>query len=79
MLYDPSKKSDLLVDFDFIFLFCFKIIFSKKTRVLVTHSVQFLPRCDRVILLAKGKIVDQGTYEDIFENNPEFHAILKVS
>ena len=49
-----------------------------KTRVLVTHATQFLPKCDRVILLSKGAVVDQGTYEEVYERNPPFHGILKV-
>ena len=44
----------------------------------MTHATQFLPRCDRVVLVAKGKIVDQGVYQDVFDNNPAFHPILKV-
>ena len=44
----------------------------------MTHATQFLPRCDRVVLVAKGKIVDQGIYQDVFDNNPAFHPILKV-
>ena len=44
----------------------------------MTHATQFLPRCDRVVLVAKGKIVDQGVYQDVFDNNPSFHPILKV-
>ena len=44
----------------------------------MTHATQFLPRCDRVVLVAKGKIVGQGIYQDVFDNNPAFHPILKV-
>ena len=44
----------------------------------MTHATQFLPRCDRVVLLSKGKIVDQGTYQKVFDDNPSFHPILKV-
>merc|ERR1719468_1483719 len=49
-----------------------------KTRVLATHATQFLPMCDRVVLLSKGKILDVGKYEDIWARNPTFHAILKA-
>ena len=48
-----------------------------QTRVLVTHATQFLPRCDRVILLSKGSVIDQGPYEQVYERNPVFHGILK--
>ncbi|CAG5076674.1 Oidioi.mRNA.OKI2018_I69.PAR.g8517.t2.cds [Oikopleura dioica] len=53
-------------------------ILKSKTRVLATHATQFLPMCDRVVLLSKGKILDIGKYEDIWARNPEFHMILKA-
>jgi ABC-type multidrug transport system fused ATPase/permease subunit len=56
-----------------------KSLMKDKTRVLVTHATQFLPRCDRVILVAKGRIIDQGVYQDVFDNNPAFHPILKTA
>ena len=49
-----------------------------QTRVLVTHATQFLPRCDRVILLSKGSVIDQGPYDQVYERNPAFHGILKT-
>ena len=55
-----------------------KSVLRDKTRLLVTHATQFLPRCDRVILLSKGKVVDQGTYQAVYDANPTYHPILKV-
>ena len=55
-----------------------KSVLRNKTRLLVTHATQFLPRCDRIVLLAKGKIVDQGTYQEVYDANPAFQPILKV-
>merc|ERR1711892_527232 len=54
-----------------------KSVLRNKTRLLVTHATQFLPRCDRIVLLAKGKIVDQGTYQEVYDANPAFQPILK--
>lgn len=44
-----------------------------KTRILVTHALDCLPRCDRIILLSKGSIQFDGNYKelsktDFFEN-----------
>lgn len=36
-----------------------------KTRVLVTHAVDFLHLVDNIILLKEGQIILQGNYEDI--------------
>lgn len=36
-----------------------------KTRILVTHAVDFLHLVDRVIVVKEGEIVLEGKYEDI--------------
>lgn len=47
----------------------FKKVFMKKflgrTRVLVTHAVDFLEHVDTIILLKKGEIVLKGSYEEL--------------
>lgn len=42
-----------------------------KTRIMVTHSVEYLDKFDRIILLKKGRIVANGTYDEL-QNNPYF-------
>ncbi|CAD5112740.1 DgyrCDS1959 [Dimorphilus gyrociliatus] len=42
----------------------------KRTVVLVTHQVQYLPKADNIIAMEGGKIVAQGTYGDICDNYP---------
>jgi len=45
----------------------FKAVFLEKLRaktvVLITHAVDILPSFDRIVLLEKGRIVQEGTYE----------------
>jgi ATP-binding cassette subfamily C (CFTR/MRP) protein 4 len=40
-------------------------VMEKATRVLVTHQKQYLPRCDRILVVRQGKIVEQGTYNEL--------------
>lgn len=40
-------------------------VMEKATRVLVTHQKQYLPRCDRILVVRQGKIVEQGTYTEL--------------
>lgn len=36
-----------------------------KTRILVTHALHFLPHVDRIITIDHGRIIQQGTYEEL--------------
>ena len=47
-----------------------------KTRVLVTHAVEFLDRADRVIIMKGGRIVQNGTYGEVIETQ-EFQEIVR--
>ena len=40
-----------------------------KTRILVTHAVDFLHLVDRIILLKEGEIILEGSFEDV-KNDP---------
>ena len=48
-----------------IFNKCITGCLSDKTRVFVTNSLQYLSRCDRIIMLESGKIVHFDTYEKL--------------
>ena len=39
-----------------------------KTRIMVTHSIDYLHVFDRIFLLQKGRLVQSGTYDEIKEN-----------
>jgi ABC-type multidrug transport system fused ATPase/permease subunit len=40
-------------------------VLREKTRVLVTHSLAFLPQCDHIIVMAEGRVKEQGTYQQL--------------
>lgn len=42
------------------------------TRILVTHHVHFLPRCDKVIVLEGGEIKHFGKYTDLVKQGVDF-------
>lgn len=39
-----------------------------KTRILVTHSIDFLHMADKIVMMDKGQITAQGTYDELMEN-----------
>jgi len=40
-------------------------LLESKTRILVTHHIHFLERCDVVMVMDKGSIVAHGTYDEL--------------
>ena len=38
---------------------------SNKTRVLVTHAAVYAKHADYIVVLKKGKVVEQGTFEEV--------------
>ena len=45
---------------------------SEATRILVTHHVHFLPRCDKVIFIEGGEIKHFGKYSDLVKQGVDF-------
>jgi len=50
-----------------------------RTRVLVTHHVHILARCDSVIVMENGTIKHQGAYEDLIAQGVDFAGAVDVS
>lgn len=48
-----------------------------KTRVLVTHALHFLPYVDNIITIDHGKIVEQGTYNELIARNGAFSRLVE--
>lgn len=36
-----------------------------KTRILITHAIDFVHLADRIFIMEKGKIVAQGTFAEL--------------
>ena len=48
-----------------IFSQVFQGIMKNKTRVLVTHSIDFLHLADKLVIMQQGHIVSQGNYIEL--------------
>jgi len=67
LLDDPISALDANVRrsvFSNVILGCLK----EKTRVLVTHAIDFLHMADRIIIMEKGRIACSGSFEEVREN-----------
>mmetsp|Transcript_47257 Transcript_47257/g.55175 ORF Transcript_47257/g.55175 Transcript_47257/m.55175 type:complete len:842 (+) Transcript_47257:159-2684(+) len=49
----------------------------KMTRLLVTHHVHYLHRCDSVIVLDGGEIVESGTFDELVAKGVEFAGAIE--
>lgn len=47
------------------------------TRILVTHQLQFVPRCDLVIRMEAGRVASYGTVSELMEKDPVFATMMK--
>lgn len=57
---------------------CGKLL-CKKTRILCTHDMSVLHRCDRILWLEDGMVRFLGSLPDLLQNNPEFSVITGSS
>ena len=53
-----------------------KGVLRKKTRVLVTHGISYLPQVDQIVVMIDGKISEMGTYEELLANKGAFADFL---
>ncbi|KAK8168087.1 ABC multidrug transporter-like protein [Phyllosticta citrichinensis] len=47
-----------------------------KCRILATHQLHVLNRCDRIVLMDNGRITAIDTYDNLRENNEDFKKLL---
>lgn len=50
-----------------------------KTRILVTHAVEFLEKVDRIIIMEKGRIKYNATYDDLQHSEEIQHIVETLS
>ncbi|MCR4655229.1 MAG: ATP-binding cassette domain-containing protein [Lachnospiraceae bacterium] len=48
----------------------------KCTRIVIAHRLSTIKNCDRIIVLDEGKIVEDGTYEQLIEKNGFFAELV---
>ncbi|KAJ3039965.1 Multidrug resistance-associated protein 4 [Rhizophlyctis rosea] len=77
LLDDPLSAVDTRVGRR-LFQNCIQTLLKDCTVVLVTHQLQYVRECDRVVLLEGGKCVTQGKYEDVMKvEGSEFADTMK--
>ncbi|MBQ2948417.1 MAG: NHLP bacteriocin export ABC transporter permease/ATPase subunit [Clostridia bacterium] len=47
------------------------------TRIVIAHRLSTIERCDRILVLDKGRIVEEGNYEQLFARRGLFYEMAK--
>ncbi|KAM6330191.1 ATP-binding cassette sub-family C member 2 [Podargus strigoides] len=53
-------------------------LLKKKTRILVTHSISFLPQVDNIVVLVAGAVSEHGSYSTLLANKGAFAQFLNL-
>lgn len=77
LLDDPLSAVDAHVG-RHLFDKCVGGLLKGRTRVLVTHQLQYLPSCDLVVVMHEGSIAQVGTYQALVDRGVDFHQFVKV-
>ena len=48
----------------------------KCTRIVIAHRLSTIRHCDRILVLDKGKIMEEGTYDQLIEKNGLFAELV---
>jgi len=54
-------------------------VLQKKCRILATHQLWVLDRCDRIIFMKDGEIEAVGTYDELIETSSGFNDMLAAT
>lgn len=47
------------------------------TRIVIAHRLSTIRDCDRILVLSKGKITEEGSYDELLAKNGEFAELVR--
>ncbi|XP_060068351.1 multidrug resistance-associated protein 1-like [Ylistrum balloti] len=53
-------------------------LLKNKTRILITHGVQWLPHVDTIVVLDNGKVTEMGSYDELLSHAGAFAKFLQT-
>ncbi|KAF0769463.1 multidrug resistance-associated protein 4-like isoform X1, partial [Aphis craccivora] len=75
LLDDPLSAVDVKVG-NHLFQKCIRNYLKEKACILITHQVHYLSEVDHIVLMDNGKIIIEGSYQDIQSSVFDFAKIL---
>ena len=49
----------------------------KCTRIVIAHRLSTIKQCDRIVYLEKGKIIEDGSYDELIAQNGKFAELVE--
>ena len=49
-----------------------------RTSLVIAHRLSTIQKADKIIVLQKGKIVEQGKHEELLENKEEYYKLVTM-
>ena len=49
----------------------------KCTRIVIAHRLSTIRQCDRIIVLDKGKIIEDGNYQELIDKGGYFARLVE--
>ena len=49
----------------------------RSTRIVIAHRLSTIKQCDRIIYLDKGRIIEDGTFEELVDLDGEFSRLVR--
>jgi ATP-binding cassette, subfamily B, bacterial len=55
-----------------------RVLLSGRTAIVIAHRLKSAERADRVIMIDDGRIIADGTHDDLVEESPEYRHLVEV-
>ena len=52
--------------------------FRKKTMLIIAHRLATVKNCDKIIVMDKGKIIEQGTHKELLEKKGQYYRLWEM-
>lgn len=77
LLDDPLSAMDPQTA-EHLFVNCILQNLRGKTRILVTHQLHFLSKCNHIVFMQRGAVVVQGNFDELWSESEEFRTFMDM-